>query len=84
MPHLVVLASSSLFFSEGQVHLPAKFESGMSKYAELFPGDVHVLARPAEAPDLDNLGGQLVSPGALNFRRACERGPASGAAEPSR
>lgn len=58
VPGLVVLAPGALAISEGSLHAPAKFVSGMSRYAELFPGEVWVLGRPGEV-DRDNLGASV-------------------------
>lgn len=67
MSRLVVVAPGELYVEGDSVHLPAKFESGMAKYAELFPGEVVVIGRPASSPDLDNLGGRLVEMTSLTF-----------------
>lgn len=56
VPKLVLVPPGALFVDSGQLHASAKFLEGMAQYAEAFPGEVCVVAKPALGMDQANLG----------------------------
>jgi colanic acid/amylovoran biosynthesis glycosyltransferase len=67
VPRLVVVAPGDLYVRDSVIAAPAKFVSGMEMFAAKFPGEVHLLGRPASVPDSDNLGAQALPIDELDF-----------------